>query len=48
VDYASPLVFNALYYVNQNPEVSEAGVHTPDQAKNHWLTHGLDKGLQAV
>ncbi|XP_056006096.1 uncharacterized protein LOC125658973 isoform X2 [Ostrea edulis] len=48
VDYASPLVFDALYYVNHNPEVVKAGIHTPEQAKNHWLTHGIDKGLQAI
>jgi len=48
VDYADPHVFNAYFYINTNVQVLHAGVRTASAARTHWLSHGIDMGLQAA
>lgn len=48
VDFASPFVFNAYFYINTNVEVLHAGVRDASGARTHWLSHGIDMGLQGA
>ena len=41
-----PTVFYPVFYVNNHHEVLAAGVNSPETAKQHWLTHGIDAGWQ--
>lgn len=47
VDFASPEVFDPVFYSNNHHEVMSHGVSTPEAAKQHWLAHGIDAGWQA-
>jgi len=39
--------FDWLYYLNKYPDLRTNGVHTKQQAKEHWLNHGLKEGRVA-
>ncbi|KAK7473851.1 hypothetical protein BaRGS_00034902, partial [Batillaria attramentaria] len=46
LDLASPEVFDAIFYIQSNVEVLQAGIHDVTSAKTHWLQHGIHMGLQ--
>ncbi|XP_046345345.2 uncharacterized protein LOC124125940 [Haliotis rufescens] len=43
-DYAHPLVFDPVFYVNAYSDLGQLA--TPQIAKDHWLNHGIDEGRQ--
>ena len=42
----SPLVFDALFYINDNPDIMFADVLTKEKAELHWLSLGAEEGRQ--
>ena len=42
----SPLVFDALFYINDNPDIMFAEVLTKEEAQIHWLSLGAEEGRQ--
>eukprot|EP01084_Bolivina_argentea_P178830 309089_1 len=41
-----PRCYNYYFYVNTNPNVIQQQIYTKQQAQNHWLQYGINKGLQ--
>ena len=44
--YLSPLVFDPLFYINDNPDLIRSGIDTKSEADHHWLTSGAGEGRQ--
>ena len=44
----SPLVFDAVFYLNNHPDLYDAGIRTREAAIDHWCTDGVDQGRQAT
>ena len=44
--YLSPLVFDPIFYINDNPDIQRAGIDTEHEANHHWLSHGARDGRQ--
>ena len=42
-----PRVYNYYFYINTNPDLREAGLFSKEDARNHWLTYGIEEGRQA-
>jgi hypothetical protein len=42
--FLNPVVFDASYYAEHNPELKAAGISTTKQLEDHWLAHGVPEG----
>lgn len=42
--FANPTVFDATFYLEHNPDLRKAGLTTPAQLEEHWLTFGVREG----
>ena len=47
-ELANPAVFDAHFYLNTNPDLEDAGLHTPELASDHWCNNGIGEGRQAT
>ncbi|KAK7114592.1 uncharacterized protein [Littorina saxatilis] len=47
-NFASSPVFIPAFYLNNNPEVVQAGYTSPTQARDHWMRKGMQGGLQGT
>ena len=47
-DLAVPEVFDAHFYLNTNPDLELANLHTPEQASSHWCNFGIKEGRQGT
>ena len=47
-ELANPAVFDAHFYLNTNPDLEDAGLHTPELAADHWCNNGIGEGRQAT
>jgi len=47
-DLAVPEVFDAHFYLNTNPDLEHANLHTQELAGNHWCNNGIKEGRQAT
>jgi len=43
-----PEVFDADFYLKTHPDLGNAGLHTKEQATNHWCSYGIREGRQAI
>ena len=46
MNFLSPLVFDPIFYINDNPDLQRAGIDTENEANHHWLTTGAREGRQ--
>ena len=47
-ELANSAVFDAHFYLNTNPDLEDAGLHTPELAADHWCNNGIGEGRQAT
>ena len=44
----SPLVFDPVFYLNNNADLESSGLITAQAARDHWCNSGIDEGRQAT
>jgi len=44
ITYENPAAFNAAWYMQQNPDLTKAGLTTPEQALAHYINYGVKEG----